>query len=406
MAVVAIVDTGVNTQHLDLRDNLWINPEEIPGNGIDDDFNGVVDDIHGFDVITGQPISAIGDPEGHGTHVAGIVTQTSNSAEIMGIRLLDENGGGNISDAINAWSYALLKGATVINNSWGALGIEPSQVNFMQEAIDIGEEIFGAVFIAAAGNESVNTDRIANTPSNANGMISVGASNKKGNRSTFSNVGKNTVDLFAPGVNISSADAFSISGRIAFSGTSMAAPIVAGAAAILQDRTPEATPQEIKSTLISDVESRKKLKKFSVAGGVLSNEFTEPFSQNVRSQRKQKPRKIKPYQSDITSIGKKNFTRIICVLNQPSQNVKMDIWNKLIAQPFTKDDGVGWPEAYENRICILEIEKDYQGRLERKSVIRSIRKSGHFETVEWDRTIGIQSFDEYNIINSIKGPLL
>merc|ERR1712224_1062070 len=100
---------------------------------------------------------------------------------------------------------------------------------------------------------------IANTPSNANGMISVGASNKKGNRSTFSNVGKNTVDLFAPGVNISSANAFSISGRIAFSGTSMAAPIVAGAAAILQDRTPEATPQEIKSTLISDVESRKKL---------------------------------------------------------------------------------------------------------------------------------------------------
>ena len=150
MAVVAIVDTGVNTQHLDLRDNLWINPKEIPGNGIDDDFNGVVDDIHGFDVITGQPISAIGDPEGHGTHVAGIVTQTSNSAEIMGIRLLDENGGGNISDAINAWSYALLQGATVINNSWGALGIAPSQVNFMQEAINIGEEVFGAIFVAAA----------------------------------------------------------------------------------------------------------------------------------------------------------------------------------------------------------------------------------------------------------------
>ena len=146
MAIVAIVDTGINTQHLNLKDNLWINPEEIPGNGIDDDFNGLVDDIHGFDVITGQPISAIGDPEGHGTHVAGIVTQTSKSAEIMGVRLLDENGGGNISDAINAWSYALLKGATIINNSWGALGIEPSQVDFTTAVSSASPELKATVF--------------------------------------------------------------------------------------------------------------------------------------------------------------------------------------------------------------------------------------------------------------------
>ena len=404
MAVVAIVDTGVNTQHLKLRDNLWVNPLEIPSNGIDDDLNGVVDDIHGFDVITGQPIAAIGDPEGHGSHVAGIVTQTSNAAEIMAIRLLDENGSGNISDAINAWSYALLQGATVINNSWGALGLEPSQVNFMEEAIDIGEEVFGAVFVAAAGNESVNTDQIANTPSNANGMISVGASNKKNRkRAKFSNVGRNTVDLFAPGVNISSVNAFSTSSLIAFSGTSMAAPIVAGAAAILQDRSPDATPLEVKSTLISGVKFRKKLKKFSVAGGVLSDEFTKAFT---RSQRQQKSRKIKPYQSDISSIGKKNFTRIVCVLDQPSQNTKMDIWNELIDHPFTKDNGISWPEAYENRICILEVEKDYQSRFERKSAIRSIRKSGHFESVEWDRTIGIQLFNEANIVNSCESQLL
>ena len=405
MAIVAIVDTGINTQHLDLQDNLWVNPGEIPGNGIDDDFNGLVDDIHGFDVITGQPISAIGDPEGHGTHVAGIVTQTSKSAEIMGVRLLDENGGGNISDAINAWSYALLQGATVINNSWGALGIAPSQVNFMQEAINIGEEVFGAIFVAAAGNESVNTDLIANTPSNANGMISVGASNKRGNRAKFSNVGKNTVDLFAPGVNISSADAFSTTGLVAFSGTSMAAPIVAGAVARLQDRNPDALPQEIKSILMSKIEPRKKLKKFSVTGGVISNEFTEPFTQNLNKQPKQRSRKAKLYQSDVSSIGKKNFTRIICVLDQPSLNEKMDIWNELVAQPFTKDDGVSWPEAYENRICILEVEQGYQDRIERKSAIRSIRQSGHFESVEWDRTVGIQSFNEVNTISSVTDPL-
>ena len=407
MAVVAIIDTGVNTQHLDLQDNLWVNPGEIPGNGIDDDGNGVVDDIHGFDVITGQPISAIGDPDGHGTHVAGIVTQTSNSAEIMGVRLLGDDGSGSFSDAIECFNYALLHGATVINNSWGALGVETSQVSFLQESIDIGMEDFGAVFVAAAGNEASNTDNIPHAPSDANGMISVGATNRRGNRARFSNTGPQTVDLFAPGVNIVSADASSITGRIAFSGTSMAAPIVAGAAATLQDRTPSATPQEITSTIMSEVVTRRQLKRMSVSGGVLSNEFTEPFTRKLRSQRTESSiaSKAKPYQSDASSIGKKDYNRIICVLNQPSQDQKMDIWNELIAQPFTKENGVSWPEAYGNRICILELEQDYQEKCERKTVFQSLKQSGHFESVEWDRTIGIQSFNEANTISSFADPL-
>lgn len=408
MAIVAIVDTGINTQHQDLRDNLWINTGEIPGNGIDDDSNGVVDDIHGFDVITGQPISAIGDPDGHGTHVAGIVSQTSNAAEIMGVRLLGDDGSGSFSDAIECFNYALLNGATVINNSWGALGVETSQVSFLQESIDIGMADFGAVFVAAAGNESSNTDKIPHAPSDANGMISVGATTNRGNRARFSNAGPQTVDLFAPGVNIVSADASSTTGRIALSGTSMAAPIVAGAAATLQDRTPSATPQEITSTLMSDVVTRRKLKRMSVSGGILSNEFTEPFTRNLPSQRTEnstKSSKVKPYQSDASSIGKKDFTRIICVLDQPSQDEKMDIWNELIAQPFTNEDGVSWPEAYGDRICILEVEQDYQDNCDRKSVFQSLKQSGHFESVEWDRTIGIQSFNEANTINSFADPL-
>ena len=407
MAIVAIVDTGINTQHLDLQENLWVNQGEIPENGIDDDGNGVVDDIHGFDVITGQPISAIGDPDGHGTHVAGIVTQTSNSAEIMGVRLLGDDGSGSFSDAIECFNYALLNGATVINNSWGALGVETSQVSFLQESIDIGMEDFGAVFVAAAGNEASNTDKIPHAPSDANGMISVGASNSRGNRARFSNAGPTTVDLFAPGVNILSADASSTTGRIALSGTSMAAPIVAGAAATLQDQTPSATPQEITSTLMSEVVTRKRLKRMSVSGGVLSNEFTEPFTRNLRSQRTESSSssKVKPYSSDASSVGKKNFTKIICVLNQPSQEEKMDIWNELIAEPFTNDDGVSWPEAYGNRICILEVEQDYQDKCERKTVFQSLKQSGHFESVEWDRTIGIQSFNEANTISSFTDPL-
>ena len=83
----------------------------------------------------------------------------------------------------------------------------------------------------------------------------------------------------------------------------------------------------------------------------------------------------------------------------------MDIWNELIAQPFTNENGVIWPEAYGDRICILEVEQDYQDKCERKSVFQSLKQSGHFESVEWDRTIGIQSFNEANTISSFADPL-
>tara|TARA_B100002051_G_scaffold145201_1_gene137570 strand:+ start:850 stop:2136 length:1287 start_codon:yes stop_codon:yes gene_type:complete len=398
MTVVAIVDTGVNLQHVDFSNRLWVNPFEIAGNGVDDDGNGVVDDIHGYDVITGQAISRVGDPEGHGTHVAGIVTTTSPGAEIMGVRLLNANGGGRLSDAIDAWSYALLHGAQVINNSWGALGVRPSDVEFLEEVIAIGEEDFDAVFIAAAGNESTNTDRVPNTPSTAPGMLSVGASNSKGNPANFSNFGQRTVDLFAPGVNILSADAFSTTGRLRLSGTSMASPVVAGAAATLLDRQPLASPATIKQQILQNVVSRRRLSSRSVTGGVLSNEFTAAFTRSLRQNKTMNSpsqnfidQELSPKAGTATfkksSTGKKNFKKIICVLDQPDQGKKMDIWNELMSEPYTKK--VAWPEAFGNRICVLTVRKDHRGKSDRKDAIRSMRASGHFESVEWDRKIGI-----------------
>ena len=407
MTVVAVVDTGVNLQHADFHNRLWVNPFEIEGNGVDDDENGVIDDVHGYDAITGQALSRVGDPEGHGTHVAGIVTTTSPGAEIMGVRLLDANGDGSLSAAIDAWSYALLHGAQVINNSWGALGVKPSNVEFLEEVIAIGEEDFDAVFIAAAGNESTNTDLIPNTPSNAPGILSVGASNIKGNPAGFSNFGQKTVDLFAPGVNIPSADAFSTTGRITFSGSSMASPVVAGAAATLLDRQPLATPTTIKQQILQNVVPRRALSSRSVSGGVLSNEFTAPFTRSLRQNRKMNSTSqnfinegMSPDTGTATSKksspGKKNFKKIICVLDQPLQDEKMDIWNDLIAEPYTKK--VAWPEAFSDRICVLTVRKGHRGKSERKDVIRSMRASGHFESVEWDRKIGIttMSSDSYN----------
>ena len=408
MTVVAIVDTGVNLQHVDFQNKLWVNPFEIAGNGVDDDNNGVVDDIHGYDAITGQAISRVGDPEGHGTHVAGIVTTTSPGAEIMGVRLLNASGGGSLSDAIDAWSYALLHGAQVINNSWGALGVKPSDVEFLEEVIAIGEEDFDAVFIAAAGNESTNTDRVPNTPSTAPGMLSVGASNSKGNPANFSNFGQRTVDLFAPGVNILSADAFSTTGKLRLSGTSMASPVVAGAAATLLDRQPLASPATIKQQILDNVVPRIKLSSLSLTGGVLSNEFTAPFTKSLRQNKAMNTTSQNFIDQDLSpaatatatfkkaSAGKKNFKKIICVLDQPDQDSKMDIWNELMAEPYTKK--VAWPEAFGDRICVLTVRKGHRGKSDRKDAIRSMRASGHFWSVNWDRKIGITttSTDSYS----------
>ena len=408
MTVVAIVDTGVNLQHVDFQNKLWVNPFEIAGNGFDDDNNGVVDDIHGYDAITGQAISRVGDPEGHGTHVAGIVTTTSPGAEIMGVRLLNASGGGSLSDAIDAWSYALLHGAQVINNSWGALGVKPSDVEFLEEVIAIGEEDFDAVFIAAAGNESTNTDRVPNTPSTAPGMLSVGASNSKGNPANFSNFGQRTVDLFAPGVNILSADAFSTTGKLRLSGTSMASPVVAGAAATLLDRQPLASPATIKQQILDNVVPRIKLSSLSLTGGVLSNEFTAPFTKSLRQNKAMNTTSQNFIDQDLSpaatatatfkkaSAGKKNFKKIICVLDQPDQDSKMDIWNELMAEPYTKK--VAWPEAFGDRICVLTVRKGHRGKSDRKDAIRSMRASGHFWSVNWDRKIGITttSTDSYS----------
>ena len=162
MTIVAIVDSGVNLKHRDIVAKLWRNIAEIPGNGIDDDSNGAVDDVHGFDALASAGLSASllndGDPQGHGTHVAGIVARLSPKSKIMPIRILDADGNGRMSDALFAWSYALENGAKVINNSFGVVGLPPAEFSFMEEAVRFGREKYGAVFVAAAGNQSNNND--------------------------------------------------------------------------------------------------------------------------------------------------------------------------------------------------------------------------------------------------------
>ena len=205
--VVAVIDSGIDINHPDLQANIWINPGETPDNGIDDDGNGYVDDVIGWDFLISDNDPR--DAHGHGTHVAGTiaaigdnnrgVTGVSWSAKIMALRFLDAWGLGSTADAIAAIEYANEKGADVINNSWGGGGY----VQALKDAI----EASNAVVVCAAGNSSRNNDVISHYPSSFDSanIIAVAASDQDDGLAGFSNYGAVSVDVAAPGTNIYSA---------------------------------------------------------------------------------------------------------------------------------------------------------------------------------------------------------
>jgi subtilisin family serine protease len=242
--VVAVIDTGVDYTHPDLRANMWSNPGEIPDNGVDDDANGYVDDVHGINAIRGA--TQRGDPldeNGHGTHVAGTIGAVGNNAEgvvginhrvkIMALKFLGPTGAGSLSDAITAIDYMVMLKARginirVANNSWGGSGYAAALADAVQRTEDAG-----IIFAAAAGNNGSDNDVDPAYPANfemAN-VVSVAALDEWGNLASFSNYGATTVDIAAPGVGIYST--FPGNRYVQLSGTSMATPHVAGTLALL-----------------------------------------------------------------------------------------------------------------------------------------------------------------------------
>ena len=278
MSVVAIVDSGLNLKHRDVVKRLWRNTAEIPGNGVDDDFNGFVDDVHGFDALTSAGLTSSlannGDPQGHGTHVAGIVSRLAPKTSILPIRILDVEGNGRMSDALFAWSYALENGAKVINNSFGVVGLPPAEFSFMEEAVRLGRQQYGAVFVAAAGNQSNNNDVLPGTPANVPGMISVGATSSSGDLASFSNFGRESVHLFAPGERIVSSDASSLSGTTIKSGTSQVAPMVLAVLSKFLAKKKKLSPAALEQKLFDVSKSLPHLADLSVNGSLLSPKFT------------------------------------------------------------------------------------------------------------------------------------
>ena len=270
--VVAVLDTGVMMTHEDLAANLWTNTKEIPGNAIDDDGNGYIDDVHGINSITGK-----GDPtddDRHGTHVAGIIGAVGNNGkgvsgvawnvQLMPLKFISSSGDGSNGDAVECINYAIQNGADIINASFGS----PSASSTLQIALTAARAA-GIIIVAAAGNETVNNDVTPSYPANyaLDNIISVAATGATDQLEFYSNFGATTVDLAAPGAQILSTGNLTNNEYSPLSGTSMAAPIVSGVVALLKAQFPNDSPAQIRERLLATVDPLPSLAGKCVSGG-------------------------------------------------------------------------------------------------------------------------------------------
>ncbi len=267
--IIAVIDTGVDYNHPDLKANMWVNPGEIPGNGIDDDGNGVVDDVHGYNAQTksGDPM----DDDQHGTHCSGTIGAVGNNgqgvvgvnhkANIMAVKFLGPNGG-TLAGAIDGLIYATKNGARVTSNSWGGGGYNQALRDTLANS--------PALHIFAAGNERNNNDAKPAYPASYDlpNVISVAATDRNDKLSSFSNWGEKSVDLAAPGSAILSTVP---GGKYeSFNGTSMACPHVSGVAGLLLAEDPTLSNAKLKSLLLDSVDLVPALAGKTVTGGRLN----------------------------------------------------------------------------------------------------------------------------------------
>ena len=273
-AVIAVIDTGMDLDHPDLAPNLWSAPGEIPGNGMDDDGNGFTDDVHGYDFASDD--NDPDDESGHGTHVSGIIGAVGDNAlgvtgvnwqvQLLPLRVGDDTL--STSAIVDALDYVTAlreeHGHPIIatNNSYGG----PDGSDFVREAIERQRDA-GILFVAAAGNEDLNNDEFPSYPANhpVDNILSVAATDTGGEAlANYSNYGPATVELAAPGTSILSTDR---GGAYTYkSGTSMAAPFVAGGLALLHALDPTVTAASLRDTLLAGADSRPGLAQW-VAGG-------------------------------------------------------------------------------------------------------------------------------------------
>ena len=251
--IVAVTDTGIDTNHFDLASNMFKNEEEIAGNGLDDDGNGFVDDRYGWNGVDNS--GDVLDRHGHGTHVAGIIASSKNSigtvgvaheATLLPVKILNDRGYGTLDSIVRGLNYVkslVLRGypIKVLNASWGGGGYSEVLDSLFKELNDLG-----VLIVAAAGNSGLSNDENPFYPANYSASLSVASIDPSGHLSYFSNYGR-TVAVAAPGFDILSTLPNNQFGFL--SGTSMAAPFVSAAAAIIFSLDPSFTPEKVKSRL-------------------------------------------------------------------------------------------------------------------------------------------------------------
>ncbi len=308
-ALVAVLDTGVDIDHPDLAGKIWTNQAETPGNAVDDDGDGCVDDVHGCNFVEpgtadlaciGRPpgpSSDVTDHDGHGTFVAGIIAASTNNAEgvagtadgiiLMPVKVLSCTGGGRPADVAAGILYAAENGAQVINMSFGG----HLESDLVRDAIRTAHDDYGMVLVAATGNNGMQQ---VSFPATLDEVIAVGATghDKPDERASFSSWGPE-VDVVAPGVDITSTVPSSLCGRnwrcisslpySKASGTSFAAPLVSGLAGLLLSRNPGLGNEDVRAIIKATAQplTDESLRKWAGAGRIRMRQALEFNPENL-----------------------------------------------------------------------------------------------------------------------------
>ncbi|MGD0090227.1 MAG: S8 family serine peptidase [Planctomycetota bacterium] len=272
--IVALVDSGIRLTHEDLAANLWVNPGVIPGTG--------TDDVNGINTVDDS--GDVNDDFGHGTHVAGIIGAAGNngkgisgvawSVQLMACKAFDSNGSGSVSTLVKAIDYARAHGAAIINNSYGVNAPLEAPLLALKEAIAAVQKA-GIIFVVAAGNEAIDNDQLQNAPSfpasfGLDNIVSVTSTNRADGLSTFSNYGLASVDLGAPGEDIVSTYYSSDTAYVSMTGTSMSAPLVSGALALMKAQFPDETYLQLYNRVFANTDPLPALQGLCRTGGRLN----------------------------------------------------------------------------------------------------------------------------------------
>ena len=265
--LIAVIDTGVDYTHPDLAANMWTNPGEIPGDGIDNDGNGVIDDVHGYNAFadSGDPM----DGHSHGTHCSGTIAGVGNNgvgvtgvmhdANLMAVKIFSDAGRTSTDAIVRGIMYSAKMGEDITSNSWGG--------GPRSEAIYDAFKSNDALHVIAAGNSGYDNDKRDNFPSNydLDNIVAVAAIDHNDTKARFSQYGEKNVDVSAPGVDIYST--INGGGYASYSGTSMATPHVSGGAGLIMSQYPEMSNAEIKDRLIFGSDRKEALNDISVSDG-------------------------------------------------------------------------------------------------------------------------------------------